>query len=63
MRDEAGPVLSAMCPHCERWFASAIQMDRETWERIRMNSGLIERCFHCGRASRFSKGDYSFRAD
>jgi formate dehydrogenase maturation protein FdhE len=57
------PVLTVTCPACGRSFASSIQMDPETWEGIRMNDGMVERCVHCERASRFSKGDYSFSND
>ncbi len=52
-----------LCPDCDQWFASAIQMDPETWESIRMPSGLMERCAHCGHATRFAKGEYQFRSD
>ena len=55
--------LMVLCPHCNQWFASAIQMDPETWEGIRMPSGLMERCAHCGHATRFAKGEYQFRSD
>jgi bacterioferritin-associated ferredoxin len=52
-----------LCPNCDQWFASAIQMDAETWEGIRMATGLMERCAHCGVATRFAKGEYQFRSD
>jgi hypothetical protein len=55
--------LMVLCPNCDRWFASAIQMDPETWNQIRMQSGLIERCAHCGQATRFAKSEYRFRED
>jgi hypothetical protein len=35
-------------------------MDPETWERIRMDLHVIERCPHCGSSSPFSKADYFF---
>jgi hypothetical protein len=53
--------LMALCPNCEQWFASAIQMDAETWEGIRMATGLMERCPHCGTATRSEKTEYQFR--
>jgi hypothetical protein len=56
-------VLTVTCPGCAQPFASAIQMDAETWIDIRMPSGMLERCPGCGRASRFAKGDYRFEAD
>ncbi len=56
----ADAVLTVTCPECGRSFASAIQMDPPTWEGIRMNDGMVERCTHCGHATRFSKGDYFF---
>ena len=30
---------------------------------IRMPSGLIERCAHCGASTRFAKVEYQFRSD
>jgi phage terminase large subunit GpA-like protein len=53
-------LMHLTCPHCGESFASAMQIDPETWERIRMNDGMLERCPHCGRSSRFAKGDYFF---
>jgi RNase P subunit RPR2 len=55
--------LMVLCPNCDKWFASAIQMDPETWESMRMQSGLMERCAHCGVATRFAKVEYQFRPD
>ena len=55
--------LMVLCPDCDRWFASAIQMDPETWESIRMPSGLQERCAHCGASARFAKVEYQFRSE
>jgi len=55
--------LMALCPDCDRWFPSAIQMDPGTWKSIRMPSGLMERCAHCGAATRFAKAEYQFRSD
>jgi len=54
--------LMVLCPKCDQWFASAIQMDPPTWEGIRMNDGMVERCSHCGHATRFSKDDYLFKS-
>ncbi len=59
----ATELLMVLCPNCDQWFASAIQMDAETWEGIRMATGLMERCAHCGAATRFAKGEYQFRSD
>ena len=33
----------------------------KTWEGIRLDDGMLERCPHCHRSSRFAKGDYLFR--
>jgi hypothetical protein len=55
--------LMVLCPNCDQWFASAIQMDPQTWEGIRMPSGLQERCPHCGLSTRFAKVEYQFRSD
>lgn len=52
-----------LCPSCDTWFESAIQMDRETWEHIRMPSGLQERCRNCGTSTRFAKPEYQFRSE
>ena len=53
-------VLNVTCPHCGESFASAIQMDPETWEGIRVNDGMLERCPHCHRSSRYQKAEYFF---
>jgi len=50
-------------PNCDQWFVFAIQMDRETWEGIRIASGLLERCAHCGASTRFAKVEYRFRSE
>jgi endogenous inhibitor of DNA gyrase (YacG/DUF329 family) len=52
--------LRLSCPHCRRTFPSVIQMDPETWEAIRVDLRVIERCPHCGWSSPFSKSDYFF---
>jgi hypothetical protein len=39
------------------------QMDPKTWEGIRVNNGMIERCPHCHRSSRFAKGAYLFESN
>jgi hypothetical protein len=57
------PALGASCPRCGEWFASTMQMDAETWDRIQVRHGMMERCSHCQSASRFNKDDYSFRPD
>ena len=61
--DMATEQLMVLCPNCDRWFASAIQMDAETWASIRMPSGLMERCAHCGYSTRYAKVEYEFRSD
>ena len=52
--------LTLSCAHCRRAFPSAIKMDRETWDGIRTDLRVIERCPHCGWSSPFSKSDYFF---
>ena len=52
--------LTLSCAHCGVAFPSAIQMDRGTWDGIRDDLRVIERCPHCGWSSAFSKSDYSF---
>jgi len=54
-------VLSVVCPACGASFASSIQVDAETFEKMRMND-VLERCSECHEASRFDKRDYSFRS-
>jgi RNase P subunit RPR2 len=55
-------VLSLICPSCSTPFASSIQMDRATFEKIRIDS-VLERCPNCHHAARFQKADYSFRPE
>ena len=57
--DEAKKVLSLICPRCGASFASALQMDPATFEKIRMDT-LLEHCPSCGHAANFSKPDYRF---
>jgi hypothetical protein len=52
-------VLSVICPSCSTPFASAIQMDRATFAKIRVDS-ILERCPVCHDAARFQKADYAF---
>jgi hypothetical protein len=47
------------CPQCGTEFQSAIQMDRETWIKIRVEDN-IERCRGCGFSKRYQKADYFF---
>ena len=56
-----GGLPSLVCPGCGATFASAMQMDQETFEKIRVEN-ILERCSECGQASRFSKPDYTFRS-
>jgi transcription elongation factor Elf1 len=51
--------LSLTCPQCGAEFASAIQMDAETWAKIKVE-GNIERCASCGFSKRYQKSDYFF---
>ena len=50
--DMATEQLMVLCPNCDRWWAS-----------IRMPSGLMERCAHCGYSTRYAKVEYEFRSD
>jgi hypothetical protein len=63
METDEPSVLMVLCPSCDTWFESAIQMDPETWEDIRMPSGLQERCGNCGTSTRFAKPEYQFRSE
>jgi hypothetical protein len=56
----AQDTLTLTCPHCGREFPSVIQMDPETWEAIRIDLHVIERCPDCGWSSPFSKSEYFF---
>jgi C4-type Zn-finger protein len=51
--------LSVTCPDCGKRFASALQMDEETFSRFRIIEHT-ECCRRCGRANRFRKQDYYF---
>lgn len=51
--------LSLTCPRCGTEFASALQMDPETFAKIRLQTN-IERCPNCGYSKRYQKGDYFF---
>ena len=53
-------VLSVTCPACGASFASSIQVDRETFDKMRLDD-VLERCSACHEASRFDKSAYSFR--
>jgi hypothetical protein len=59
----AEDTLSLSCPHCGQAFQSVIQMDPKTWEAIRMDLQVIERCPHCGWSAPFAKRDYFFRSN
>jgi predicted RNA-binding Zn-ribbon protein involved in translation (DUF1610 family) len=52
--------LSLTCPQCGAEFPSAIQMDAETWAKIRLQNN-IERCSECGFSKRYQKSDYFFK--
>jgi len=54
------PELRLVCPRCGETFPSAMQMDEQTFAKIRVRS-MLERCRACHEASRFKKSDYSFR--
>jgi hypothetical protein len=52
-------ILSLTCPNCGAEFASAMQIDAETWAKIRVENN-IERCSVCGFSRRYQKGEYFF---
>jgi transcription elongation factor Elf1 len=52
--------LCLTCPQCGAEFRSAIQMDKETWTKIKVEHN-IERCSACGFSKRYQKSDYFFR--
>ena len=56
---DAGEILTLVCPHCDKSFPSAVQMDRAAFAAIQLKN-MRERCSACLRASRFIKDDYSF---
>jgi hypothetical protein len=56
------PTLSLTCPKCGSVFASAMQMDPETFGGIFL-ANMLECCKKCATVSRFSKSDYLFRSD
>jgi hypothetical protein len=56
---ERAPVLSVTCPKCFLTFASEIQTDPSTWERIDV-VGIVERCRSCSAVSMFEKSAYRF---
>ena len=51
--------LSQTCPQCGQEFASALQMDPETFAKIKLENN-IERCSICGYSKRYQKPDYFF---
>ena len=51
--------LTLTCPQCGTEFSSALQMDAETFTKIRLQNN-IERCSQCGYSKRYQKGDYFF---
>lgn len=52
-------MLSVTCPKCFLTFASEIQTDPSTWERIDV-VGIVERCRSCSAVSMFEKSAYRF---
>jgi hypothetical protein len=54
------PELCLVCPRCGETFPSAMQMDEQTFTKIRV-ADMLERCRACHEASRFNKVDYHFR--
>jgi hypothetical protein len=56
-------VLTATCPKCREPFASALQIDPDTWTTMSLHKGMVERCAHCKSASMFMKRDYYFSTD
>lgn len=55
--------LTLICPRCGRAFPSVIRIDPATWEPIRKDLRVIERCLHCGWSSPFSKAEYYFETN
>jgi hypothetical protein len=51
--------LSLTCQVCGRRFTAALQIDRETFERIRIPD-QFECCRFCTQARRYSRDDYYF---
>lgn len=60
MEDTEPKRLCLVCPHCGATFPSAMQMDPESFAKIRVVK-VLERCSACTQASRFNKADYSFQ--
>ena len=56
-------LLMARCPECREPFASALQMDPDTWSGMSIHRGLVERCPHCHASSMFMKRDYYFESN
>jgi hypothetical protein len=54
-----GAEVSLTCKVCGRGFASALQMDPKTFERIRTTNQL-ECCRVCSQVRPYSRGDYYF---
>jgi hypothetical protein len=54
-----GRELSLTCASCGRRFASALQMDPQTFGQIRVTNHL-ECCRLCGHTARYRKSDYYF---
>jgi uncharacterized Zn finger protein len=52
-------ILSLTCPKCGAEFTSALQMDPETFGKIRGENNM-ERCSDCGFVKRYQKADYFF---
>jgi hypothetical protein len=57
------PVLTVMCPKCREHFASALQVDPDTWSGMSLHKGMVERCSHCRVPSMFMKRDYYYPSD
>ena len=51
--------LSLTCQVCGRRFASALQMNPKTFEKIGTTS-QAERCRFCSQVRRYLRGDYYF---
>jgi len=49
--------LSLVCRECGQEFASAMQMDPETFTKIKVEN-MLERCPFCSCARRYKKSDY-----
>ena len=62
MGKDQRPELGLVCRSCGEWFSSLIQMDRESFDKIRLDR-LTECCSHCGHRAQYDKAEYGFRSE